>query len=350
MGEQQQMTTTMYSEEAIHDAIDRIVRRTFQMDFPWDWPAGVAFYGVSRALEATGNASYLEWLVEWVDKQLDNGLPNWTINTMAVGHTLLTLYQQTQDEKYLAVATEMADYLQRDATRFGEGIFQHTVSQSYNFPEQAWVDTMFMAGYFLVRIGSMTGNSEYTNDGLLQYHGHEKLLQDAKTNLFYHGWDNLAQHHMSGIFWARGNSWAAYTMTRALRYIPVTNPSYMQIMDSVRDQLAALVRLQEDNGLWHTVLNDREAYLETSGSAGIAASLVEFNHAVGSALYNSYIQKSIPGLLAAIAEDGTVTQVSAGTAVMDDADGYKQVPAKRIQGWGQGLMLSFLASVLTSKH
>jgi unsaturated rhamnogalacturonyl hydrolase len=38
--------------------------------------------------------------------------------------------------------------------------------------------------------------------------------------------------------------------------------------------------------------------------------------------------------------------VSAGTAVMFDANGYKEVPNKRVQGWGQGLVLAFLSLLL----
>ena len=34
---------------------------------------------------------------------------------------------------------------------------------------------------------------------------------------------------------------------------------------------------------------------------------------------------------------------------MRDIDGYKGVPYKRIQGWGQGLGLTFLASLLNRK-
>ncbi|RPJ04764.1 MAG: glycoside hydrolase 105 family protein, partial [Spirochaetaceae bacterium] len=44
-----------------------------------------------------------------------------------------------------------------------------------------------------------------------------------------------------------------------------------------------------------------------------------------------------------------VRNVSAGTAVMKDAAGYHAVPRKRVQGWGQGLVLAFLASLLPDR-
>ncbi len=41
--------------EQILQKIDAIVDKTFQMDMEWDWPCGVAFYGVARAYEITKN-------------------------------------------------------------------------------------------------------------------------------------------------------------------------------------------------------------------------------------------------------------------------------------------------------
>jgi unsaturated rhamnogalacturonyl hydrolase len=341
------MPKLQLDEQSIKQAMDKVVERIFRMDFTWDWSAGVAFYGVSKAHEATGKESYLEPLIRWVDEQLEEGIPKLTVNAVSIGHTLIHLYKVTQDEKYLKTAVVMAEYLRNDAPRFADGIFQHTVSQNFSFPEQAWVDTMFMAGYFLVRMGTLLHNNDYLEDGLLQYHGHERFLQDLDSNLYYHGWDHIAQNNMSAVFWARGNSWAAYTMSMALRDVEVTHPSYMKIYDSLRDQLSTLVRLQSDGGCWHTVLNDDSSYTETSGSAGIAAALIRYNEVIGSPLYNPYVQKAVAGILGNIMENGSVAKVSAGTAVMKNAEGYKGVPNQRVQGWGQGLTLVFLSSLLT---
>ncbi|MHA7965874.1 glycoside hydrolase family 88/105 protein [Paenibacillus sp. CAU 1782] len=336
------MPPLIYDEQEIKQAIDRVVKRTFRMDLTWDWPAGVAFYGVARAYEATGNKEYIELLQGWVDENLEDGLPDLSVNRVSIGHCLITLYQATGEEKYLSIASEMAEYLKNEAVRFGDGIFQHTVGSGANdFPEQAWVDTMMMAGYFLLRMAKLLDREDYYWDGLRQYHGHEDLLQDPATDLYYHGWDNINRNHMSGVFWCRGNSWAAYTMAKSFPYVKVQHPAFMIIEGSLRDQLSALVRLQHESGLWHTVLTDDTSYLETSGSAGIAAALLTRGR-----IYNKYVNKSITGILSQIREDGAVMGVSAGTAVMDDADGYRNTSSKRIQGWGQGLALAFLAEIL----
>lgn len=325
--------------------IDKVVHRTFQMDFHWDWPGGVAFYGIAEAFAATGKEEYMEAIKKWFDENLEDGLPPLSVNGVSMGHALLSLYETYKDEKYLETATEMAEYLKNDAPRFANGILQHTVNSKKDlFPQQAWVDTLMMAGLFLVRIGKLLHREDFFEDGLKQFHGHEEFLQDPVTNLYYHAWDHLHQTHMSAVYWARGNGWAALTMAQALDLIDVTHPSYMIIHDSLRDQLSALVRLQSESGLWHTVLDDPTSYLEVSGSAAIALGLLR-----NRPIYAKQVQKAKEAILSAIDETGRVTNVSSGTAVMPDKEAYKNVPYKRIQGWGQGLVLAFLAALLKSE-
>jgi unsaturated rhamnogalacturonyl hydrolase len=328
--------------EQIEGTIDIVVKRTMAMDFAWDWSAGVAFYGISRAYDVLKKEEYLDYLVNWVDTYLERGIPAFTVNAVSIGHTLITLYEATGDDKYLSVAKDMAEFLTHDALRFGDGVFQHTVSQNYDFPEQAWADTLFMAAYFLVRMGITTENELYLKDGLKQYYWHEEFLQDTTTNLYYHAWDNINKDNLSGIYWARANAWVTVTSSGALKLIDAFNPSFMVILDALRDQLAALVRLQSGNGLWHTVLNDPESYEEISASAGILTGLIGYERVLGQSIYGEYIRKGVAGLINNIAEDGRALNVSAGTAVMKSAEDYKLVPRKRIQGWGQGMVLAAL--------
>ena len=65
-------------------------------------------------------------------------------------------------------------------------------------------------------------------------------------------------------------------------------------------------------------------------------------------LHSKYINKAIKGLLANVSPDGRVLNVSGGTAVMNDADGYRNISRDWIQGWGQGLALAFFDKVLVS--
>ena len=151
---------------------------------------------------------------------------------------------------------------------------------------------------------------------------------------------------MSGFYWGRANAWAAYTMSQVGRVLPecYLYPKYMHVAGSLTEQLAALKLLQTENGLWRTILDDPESYEEVSASAGIAAAMV----LKGFPPHIKYINRSVKGILDNISPEGRVLNVSGGTAVMRDREGYRSITRDWAQGWGQGLALAFLSALLES--
>lgn len=333
-----------FDKEQVLKAMDAVVERTMRMDMTWDWPCGVAYYGICEAFEATGKREYLDAVRARVDEFLEIGLPTWTVNTCSMGHCCLSLYQHTGEKKYLDVVMSKIDYLKHSALRFGDHVLQHTVSANNDFPEQAWADTLFMAAFFMLRVGVELKDEELIDDALNQWYWHIKYLQDPATGLYYHGYNNLTGDHMSGFYWGRANAWAAYTMSQVGARLPQAYlyPKFLDVTGSLNDQLAALKLCQTENGLWRTILDDPDSYEEVSASAGIAAAMV----CKGNPLHIKYINRAIPGILQNISPDGRVLNVSGGTAVMRDRDGYRNISRDWIQGWGQGLALAFLAGVL----
>lgn len=329
-----------YNREEIEKIIDNVVRKTMTMDLTWDWPCGVAYYGVSRAYEVTGNKEYLDMLKAWADEYIELGLPKWNINTCAMGHMLITLYEETQEEKYWDIVMSKIEFLRNTALRFGEGVLVHL-----GFKEQAWADTLFMAAFFMLRVGVKLQNQEIINDALDQYAWHIKYLQESSTSLWYHGYDNINKDHMSGFYWGRANAWAAYTMSLVKGQLKdwYLYPQCMDVECSVRDQLAALKYVQTENGLWRTILDDEESYEEVSASCGIAAAMINNNNP----LHTKYVNQALKGVLENISADGRVLNVSGGTAVMKDREGYRTIPREWAQGWGQGLALAFLSDMIS---
>ncbi|MDR1209010.1 MAG: glycoside hydrolase family 88 protein [Clostridiales bacterium] len=313
------------------------------MDLTWDWPCGVAYYGVAKACEAAGKAEYFDALKNRVDELIGLGVPRqWTVNRCAMGHALLSLYAQSGGERYLELIESKLEYLRKDAPRFGEGVIQHTVSPNNDFPGQAWADTLFMAAYFMLRAGVALDDTDLVKDALRQYQGHIDRLQNPETGLWYHGYDSVTGGHMSGFYWARANAWAAYTMSRVKCVLPERYlfPEFMDIDGSLSEQLSALKKLQGADGLWRTILDDGESYGEVSASAGITAAMIEN----GNPLHSRFVSSGLEAVLANVTPDGRVTNVSGGTAVMKDRDGYRNISRRWAQGWGQGLALAALCA------
>ena len=334
-----------FDKAQVEEIVDKIVERTMRMDMTWDWPCGVAYYGISCAYEVTKNEKYFNLLKERVDKYIEIGLPQvWTVNTCAMGHCLLTIYDATNDQKYWDIIMSKVNYLRNEALRFGDSVLQHTVSANNDFPEQCWADTLFMAAFFLLRVGVKLKDEEIIEDALNQYYWHIQYLQNENTGLWYHGYDNIAGDHMSGFYWGRANCWGAYTMSQVGIILPESYlyPKFLEIVGSINEQLAALKVLQTENGLWRTILDDPESYEEVSASAGIAAAMI----AKGNPLHIEYINKAIKGIIDNVTEDGRVMNVSGGTAVMKDRDVYRNISKNCFQGWGLGMALAFFAGVL----
>jgi len=333
-----------YNKVEIIETIDKIVHRTMKQDMQWDWPAGVAYYGIAMAYETLRNDEYLYLLKDRVDELMDLGVPPLNVNACAMGHALLTLYEATGEEKYKKLIDKKLDYLTNHALRFGDNVLQHTVSDKDDFPEQCWADTLFMAALFMLRAGRMFNNEDLKKDALNQYFWHITFLQNEESGLWYHGYTHAAKNHLSGFHWGRANAWAAYTMSQVR---PNLNewylyPEAIEVWGSLDEQLVGIKPYISENGLIRTIINDEESYEEISASAGIAAAML----AVKNPLYIKYVNKTLSSILATIDEFGKVKNVSGGTAVMKDRDGYMNITKKWIQGWGQGLTLAFLCHLL----
>lgn len=339
------MNELTFEKEKIIGKMDAIVERTMQMDLTWDWGTGVAYYGICQAYEVLGKQEYIDLLQNRIDEliDLDDGY-GWTVNRCAMGHALITLYEVTGEQKYWDLVLSKIDYLQHGALRFGDRVLQHTVSSNDDFPGQAWADTLFMAAFLMLRVGIITKKEELIDDALHQYYWHIKYLQNPETSLFYHGYEDTSKSNLSSFYWGRANAWAAYTMSQVCARLPEAYlyPKYMDVLGALEEQLSALKLLQTENGLWRTILDDSESYEEISASAGIAAAMAVKHNP----LRLKYLQKSIGGIFDNVSDDGRVLNVSAGTAVMRDLAGYRDISKNWLQGWGQGLALTFFAEII----
>ena len=106
-----------FDKDEILSAIDRVAKKTMTMDLTWDWPCGVAYYGLAEAYKATGKTEYMEFLKNWVDEYIEMGLPSWNVNTCAMGHCLITLYEYTGDKKYWDIIMSIWHYYPRKSRK-----------------------------------------------------------------------------------------------------------------------------------------------------------------------------------------------------------------------------------------
>ena len=307
----------------------------------WEWPQGVAVYAMYKLYKATGNKQTLEDMRAWYARHLAKGLPSKNVNTMAPMLGMTLLYKETGDETYRPIIEEWSQWVMTQMPRTQEGGLQHITSDDVN-EQQLWDDTLYMTCLFLYQAGDALGREDMKQEAEYQFLLHIKYLHSPKTGLWYHGYCFQGRHHFGQAYWGRGNSWFTACAVDFAEWIP-DGPVRRLILNTWQEQCKALLSVQDpESGLWHTLLDQPDSYLETSASAAIAYGLLkgsrlglldEDGRAAG--------EKALQGVIAQVAEDGTVQGVSYGTPMGWTQDFYRTIPIQPT-AYGQGLTFLML--------
>lgn len=307
----------------------------------WEWPQGVALYSLYLYYRKTGKTKYLDFIVDWFERRLTEGFPEKNVNTVSPLLTMIHLYELKKDQRYLSICTEWADWIINRMPKTDEGGFQHITSDLIN-DGQIWADTLFMTVLFLAKMGVVTENKEYIDQSIYQFLLHIRYLSDPVTGLWYHGWTFEKRHNYGEIFWARGNSWYTMGIVEFLDIIDPGEATRKYLIQILKNQITTLCILQDQSGLWHTVLNDKESYLETSASAGFAYGILKaVRKGYIGEVYRKYADKAVKGTVRKIGKDGMVHGVSHGTPLGSTIEHYRSIPCTPT-AYGQGLTFLML--------
>lgn len=315
----------------------------------WEWPQGVALFAMYLYYKQMNDEKILEFIKEWFDERIEEGLPYKNVNTMCPMLTLACIYEELKEEKYLPILKEWAEYAMYEMPRAGEGGIQHIVSGITN-EGQIWDDTLYMTVLFVTKMGNILKKDEYIQESIRQFLVHIKYLTDVKTGLFFHGYTFKERHHFAKALWGRGNSWYTAGLVDYLEITDLEPGVKTFLIETLKSQVEALARLQEKNGLWHTLLDDPDSYLETSATAG-------FGYGILKAIRKGYIDekyyevgyRALEAVLNSIDEAGIVQGVSYGTPVFNTIEEYKQIPICPMP-YGQSMALMILVEAIRHEN
>ncbi|KAH7071325.1 glycosyl hydrolase [Paraphoma chrysanthemicola] len=319
----------------------------------WDWGQGVGLYGIWKHYEATGDKESFNAVQDWFSVRLPKGQRK-HVNSMSVFSTLANLYNTTRDPRWVPYLEEWGSWCMYNLTRTTDGGMQHVTSAGPN-TQQLWIDTLMMAAIPLAKIGHVLNKPKYVEEAKRQFDIHIKYLYDTKADLFFHGWTFAKNNNFAAAHWARGNAWAAITLTEILELLyadkPAQDPKLRKTLEELQLALQPLQDKQH-GGLWRTVLDFPVAngsYVETSSSSGFLYSYLKAERKswVPKGQYTTAVAPGIKGVLQNIATNGEVRNVSAGTGMGDAIDFYFNI-AKIQTMWGQAMAVMALTEVWLS--
>lgn len=314
----------------------------------WEWTHGVGLYGMWQYYDQTGDQAMLDIIDSWFTARLAEGTTK-NVNTMAPFLTLAYRYEESGNRTHLPWLDSWAEWAMRAMPRTPHGGMQHVTLAEENH-HQLWDDTLMMTVLPLTKIGLLLDRPHYVREATFQFLTHVAYLMDRETGLWFHGWTFEGNHSFARARWARGNSWLTMVIPDFLELVdlPTDDPVRRFLVEVLEAQVAALARLQDESGLWHTLLDDRSSYLEASATAGFGYGILKaVRKGYLSADYLPVAEKAVRAVVANISDDGELLQVSFGTGMGSDLDFYRQIPRTSMP-YGQAMAILCLAEYMRS--
>ncbi|MEH2922474.1 glycoside hydrolase family 105 protein [Samsonia erythrinae] len=313
----------------------------------WEWTHGIGLYGIYQYYQQTGDEQMRAIIDDWFAARLAEGTPTKNVNTVCPFLTLAYCYEETGDARWLPYLERWAEWVMYEMPRTDKQGLQHIVYNNENH-QQLWDDTLMMSVLPLAKIGKLLNRPEFVEEATYQFLLHVQYLMDRESGLWFHGWTFEGQHNYAKARWARGNSWLTIVIPEFIELLdlPEHNATRRFLLQVLESQIEALAKYQDDSGLWHTLIDDPNSYLESSATAGFAYGILKaVRKRYVDPRYAEVAEKAIRGVINHVNEDGELTQVSFGTAMGSDLDFYRNI-ALTSMPYGQAMAILCLAEYL----
>ncbi len=260
----------------------------------WNYPLGVTLYGLLRLGQLLDDgdikayvAAHVRRCVETFDYALWDKKAHGGAASL---HNLLCSIDSLDDcgafgalaeETALSLGLEgtekicefISDYIEACQPRLEGGAF-YRKNQLHSFHnETVWLDDLYMSVPFLCRRYRITGENKYLADAANQFRQYKKLLYMEDRRLMSHVYD-LRHGLRNGIPWGRGNGWTVFSLSELLMAMPKDWPERNEMDGFFKELCAGYAARQSDDGRWRQVLDDPDAYLETSCTAMFACAFM----------------------------------------------------------------------------
>ena len=254
----------------------------------WNYIDGCMITALLSLYEMTGNDRYFNFAKDFVDYfvQEDGSIRTYNVkeynlDNINTASNLFFLYDKTGDEKYKKALDLVRTQLDT-MPRTKEGSFWHKDI----YPNQVWLDGLYMAEPFYMRYETKFRNMEKCNDVIHQFKNVEKHMKDEKTGLYYHGYDESREMYWadpktgcSPNFWLRSLGWFSLALTETAMACDEALYYEKRYLIGLLEKLVdALIPFQDESGMFYQVPDkpdDERNYLETSGTALIAYAILK---------------------------------------------------------------------------
>lgn len=236
------------------------------------WGDAILCDGLVYAAHALRSDAPVEAAERWFAPKLASGprTSGWFWFWAAEALPALDLYEKTNDARYLEYARTIIDFMEHTAARTPDGAFvPHPPAL------EVWIDVCYFTAPALALFGRISSDVAMLERAADQMNLHRDHLIDPDSGLFWHV-AYVDRNSHSPCLWARGNSWFSIAAPQVMAEIEVAGAARglaakaEKFRAALARQLNRVAALQDESGLWHTVIDRDDSYLESSSAAGFA--------------------------------------------------------------------------------
>ncbi|MGB3146066.1 MAG: glycoside hydrolase family 88 protein [Maribacter sp.] len=244
----------------------------------WDYKTGLLLTAFEKLYQRTQKQAYFDYIQTFADTLIDASgnirdykVDSYNIDLINSGKILFGLYEKTKDERYLTALKSLRSQLETHPRTPSGGFWHKKI-----YPNQMWLDGLYMGAPFYSEYNTTFENGDKLEDIAFQFELIWEHTKDEETGLLYHAWDESKQMDWadketgrSPNFWSRAMGWYAMALVDVLDDFPEDHPERKKLISYLNQLSTALVKFQDESGLWYQVTNmgTREGnYLEASGS------------------------------------------------------------------------------------
>jgi unsaturated rhamnogalacturonyl hydrolase len=256
-------------------------------DLKWHYDHGFLVYAIHHVGLRTGQHKYLDFGRRYVDTfvQQDGSIRTYlddefNLDQVNPGKNLFLVWKASHDDRYRKAIEILRDQLRHHPRTPSRGFWHKQI-----YPNQMWLDGVFMASPFYAEYGQAFGEGQAFDDIIHQVKLLESHARDPKTGLLYHAWDEShaqrwadKESGCSPHFWGRAMGWFAMALVDILDYFPKEHKDRPELVASLGRLAAAVARVQDRSGLYWQVLDQPERqgnYLESSATGMFAYALAK---------------------------------------------------------------------------
>ena len=302
-------------EISVYSEVAKVISKADESLDICDYKGSVYLQSLAEYALVSEDQEYLDKITSLLDRFRSGELKgHGSFISYESGGTASALMAFCGYDAYDRMAADAASRMWKMQTRNDDGLM---IPSWGNMKERnsIFVDVVLAVTPYLLYTGLDLGNQDY-----IDYAAHLLLsvyrdLEDKETGLLHQAraCNNLPRGKMTEDCWSRGNGWFSLALVSLMRDLPKSHADYKAVREVAKRFFTAVLRYQDNDGLWHQEITWPDSYVEISGTGlllyGIGSAIEE---KVLPAKHKKDFIRGLQGMMKYIDAEGNVGNTCSG--------------------------------------